>query len=113
MHEFQMFHFVVAVVVAVAQTAPTDKVPTYDVAAACQAAASQPDASHGPSKADDIKHCLDAEGRARDELVKQWSEFTPAARTVCLGVSSAGSVKPVYSELIACLDRMRPPQRGR
>jgi len=111
MHEFLMPPVVAAIVIAVAQTTLVDKVPTYDVGAACRAAAAQPDASHGPSRADDIKHCLEVEGRARDELVKQWSQFTPAARAVCLGVSSNGSVKPVYSELIACLDRMRPRQR--
>jgi hypothetical protein len=113
MYKLRLLCLIGNLFIGVAEAAPADKVPTYDVAASCRAAAAVPDLPHEKSKADDIKHCLDLENQARAELVKQWTEFTPAARTVCLGVSSSGSVPPVYSELMACLDRMRPRRRDR
>jgi hypothetical protein len=80
-------------------------VPTYNIAAACRDAASIPEARifeySGP---DAIKSCVEDENQARAQLLKEWSQFTAADRTMCVGVSSQGEVDPVYTELISCLE---------
>jgi hypothetical protein len=99
----------VALYAAQAQT--VKNVPQLDITAACRAMIAQPDIEHGRSPHDDVKHCIETEMQAREQLEQGWSRFTAIARTTCLGISSVGSVKPVYSELIGCLERMDGSKR--
>jgi hypothetical protein len=86
--------------VAAAQTAPGP--PKFDIAGACRDTAAQHDAASRPAV---MKSCVDSETKARKELEAKWSRFDPAARTTCMGtVAVGGSVKPVYSELIGCIE---------
>jgi hypothetical protein len=82
--------------------------PTYNVEAACRALAAVPEAqifeTSGPNS---TEHCVESENRAREQLVKEWSDFKAADRTMCVGVSSQGEVDPVYTELISCLEMAR------
>lgn len=94
-----------------AQAQAVNKVPQFDIATACRAMIAQSDIEHGQSQADDVKHCIESEKQEREQLEKGWSQFSAIARTTCLGVSSVGSVKPVYSELMACLERMDRSKR--
>jgi hypothetical protein len=94
-----------------AQAQAVNKVPQFDIAGACRVIVGQPDVEHGPSQQGDIKHCIETELEVRKQLEKGWSQFAAIARTTCLGVSSVGSVKPVYSELMACLERMDRSKR--
>ena len=87
-----------------AQTA--NRVPRFDIAHACRTMAVLPDIEHGQNRDDDVKHCVETEFQARKQLETEWSRFTEIARTTCLGISSVGSVNPVYSELMACLDEL-------
>jgi hypothetical protein len=96
-----------SMVVDLGQRAPADKIPNFDVTAACRALAVEPDAIPDDRQTRGVQHCVDDERTAREQLVTQWSDFKPADRAMCLGGSSAGSVDPVYTELITCLEVTR------
>ena len=59
------------------------------------------------TQADASEHCVEAERQARDQLAKEWPQFAAADRAMCIEVSSAGSVNPVYTELMTCLEMAR------
>ena len=62
----------------------------------------------GQSDASDaIQHCVEAEQDARTQLTKEWTQFSPANRKLCVGESKSGSVAPAYSELETCLQMTR------
>jgi hypothetical protein len=93
--------------VDVIRRTPADKIPNFDVTAACRALAGEADAIPDDRQTRGVQHCVDDERAAREQLVTQWSHFKPADRAMCLGGSSAGSVDPVYTELITCLEVTR------
>jgi hypothetical protein len=97
----------VSMLVGVGWRTPTDKIPTFDVTAACRALAAEPDAIPDDRQARGTQVCVDDELTAREQLVTQWSQFKPADRAMCLGGSMTGSVDPVYTELITCLEVAR------
>jgi hypothetical protein len=72
--------------------------------AACRALAAERDAIPDDMQARGIQHCVDDERTAREQLEREWSQFKPADRAICIGGSKAGSVTPVYTELITCLE---------
>jgi hypothetical protein len=78
-----------------------DTVPTFDVNPSCRAAA----AVTGASK-DRMDTCLQSEQRARDQIAREWSQFTPAARSRCTQTATVGG-SPTYTELITCLEMAR------
>src|SRR5262245_3084091 len=83
-------------------------VPSFNIPAACNSLAAIPEARMvDATQPDSTKHCQEAENEAREQLLKQWSQFSPADRDMCVGVSSAGSVDPVYTELMTCLEMAR------
>jgi hypothetical protein len=92
-----------------AQAAPGGAtVPNYNINAACRALSAIPEARVIDStQPDATQHCLDAEREAREQLLKQWSQFSAADRNMCVGVSKAGDVDPVYTELMTCLEMAR------
>jgi hypothetical protein len=91
-----------------ASTSKSASVPDYNITSACRALSAVPEARTVDStRPDAISHCIEAEKQAREQLLTQWSQFSPADRSMCVGVSSAGSVDPVYTELITCLEMTR------
>jgi hypothetical protein len=86
-------------------------IPNFDVHAACNELSMVPEAltvETGQSDASDaIQHCVQAEQDARTQLSKEWTQFSPANRKLCLGESKSGSVAPAYSELETCLQMTR------
>ena len=83
-------------------------VPNYNIKAACRALSLIPEArTIDRTQADASAHCEEAEQQTRDELATEWSQFAAADRAMCIGVSSAGSVNPVYTELMTCLEMAR------
>jgi hypothetical protein len=79
-----------------------DNVPKLDVTASCRGAAANAD----PSVANTTREqCVVSEGKAHDQLVEEWSQFTPADRAKC--VSAVTGFEPTYSELITCLEMAR------
>ncbi|MFZ0841767.1 MAG: hypothetical protein WAM77_30280 [Xanthobacteraceae bacterium] len=84
--------------------------PTYDIGAACRALTAVPEASiTGPDAA---KNCVESEKDAHDRLEREWSKFTSANKTMCIGISKQGQIHPVYSELMTCLEMTREGNKG-
>ena len=80
-------------------------IPVYDIEAACRDMASVPEVRLFETGASDTTaRCVDNEKQAREQLAQQWSQFKATDRTMCIGVSRSGSVDPVYTELITCLE---------
>lgn len=97
--------FSLAVLSAAAFGAP-DGPPTFNVEPSCRAAAS---ASGNQGR---LKGCLDSERKAREKLVKEWRQFSPATRSTYLRASTIGG-EPTYTELITCLEMTRDVKKTR
>jgi hypothetical protein len=83
-------------------------IPAFDIHAACNALRMVPEAlSVDTGQPDALRHCVDAEQQARNELAREWTKFSPADRNLCVGESKSGGVAPVYSELETCLQMTR------
>jgi len=83
-------------------------VPDYNIQAACRELSAIPEArTVNTTLPDAASHCVDAENQAHQQLLKQWAQFPAADRAMCAGVSKAGTVDPVYTELITCLEMAR------
>jgi hypothetical protein len=83
-------------------------IPTFDIHTACDALRMVPEAlSVDTGQPDALRHCVDAEQQARNELAREWTKFSPADRNLCVGESKSGGVAPVYSELETCLQMTR------
>jgi hypothetical protein len=87
------------------------QIPNFDVHAACNELKMVPEAltvDTGESgESDAIQHCVQAEQDARTQLSKEWTQFSPANRKLCVGESKSGGVAPAYSELETCLQMTR------
>ncbi|MFZ0127482.1 MAG: hypothetical protein WAL48_25220 [Xanthobacteraceae bacterium] len=114
MLRFSTAMIAIVTLAGVAHAAPgVATVPNYNIKAACQALSLVPEArSIDWTQSDATQHCLDAEQLAREQLVKEWSQFTTADRAMCVGVSGAGSVNPVYTELMTCLEMARDSEQS-
>ena len=85
--------------------AVADPVPTFNVEPSCRQAAS---GDIGIKQ--DLSVCLEDEKSAREQLVKEWGEFTPPDRSLCTRLSSTGSA-PTYTELLVCLEMARDARK--
>lgn len=89
----------VAVVLGNGIAALAQEVPTLDVATLCRAEAKAAPNLAGP--------CMDDQKRAREDLVQQWSQFTPSERKSCLQVVNTVAGMQSYVELLTCLQMKR------
>src|SRR5262249_61413024 len=80
--------------------------PKLDVRQSCSAAARGSVAPGTGTQA-----CLNDEGTAQDALVRQWSDFSPAARAQCVGMNRTGRPSSC-GELLARLGTMRDAARS-
>jgi hypothetical protein len=85
-------------------TAAADQVPRYDIDAQCRADAWA--FSAGPELSQTLASCKQDEQNARDQLVKQWTQFKPADRAMCTALSSETDAHS-YIELLTCLEMAR------
>ncbi len=78
-----------------------DSVPRIDFGKVCRST------SGTPVNKDQLKTCLDSEGKVRDELSQNWSKYSVASRAQCTtGIQTA--YHPSYIELISCLEMANP-----
>jgi hypothetical protein len=85
----------------------SDNVPTLNVEEVCEGIAKQGGVTfHDPAIAQEKKNCIESEHSIRDELVKQWSSFSPADKTHCVNESVMGG-ESSYTELLTCLEMAR------
>ena len=82
-----------------------DSVPRIDVSPSCRAAA-----NGMVGLKQDMSVCLEDENGARDQLVKEWSQFSSQDRTRCTRVATSGS-SPTYTELLVCLQMARDAKK--
>ena len=84
-----------------------DSVPSLNVEQVCDGIAQQGGVSfRDPNIAVEKKNCLDSEHATRDELVKQWSSFSPSDKTACTNEATMGGDSS-YTELLTCLEMAR------
>jgi hypothetical protein len=84
-----------------------DRVPVFDVAVSCRAAASA-----GISVSQSYQSCMNDERSAREDLVRDWASFAAGDRSRCTAESSGGGL-PSYVELLVCLQMARDASRMR
>ena len=76
-------------------------IPTIDIQETCRARAAALD----PAKsAETYDGCVKSQLSYRDDIAKQWTEFTPADRAVCI---NPRVYMPSYVEWITCLEMRR------
>jgi hypothetical protein len=63
-----------------------DSPPDFNVEPSCRAAAT---AANNPER---LQGCLDSERRAREEIIKEWPDFTAATRTKCIMAAWVGGL---------------------
>jgi len=84
-----------------------DSVPQLNVEQVCEGIAQQGGVTfHDPAIAQEKKNCLQSEQTTRDELVKQWSTFSPSDKISCVNESRMGG-ETSYTELLTCLEMAR------
>src|SRR5438477_132843 len=71
--------------------------PTFDVNPTCRAAESV--------DLESPKSCQEDEQAARENLVKQWKQFSASDQTLCSDLTDG--YNPSYVELLSCLETMR------
>ena len=100
--------FAAIALAALPLTSPvSDKVPVFDVAVSCRAAASA-----GLSVSQGYQSCMNDERSAREELLRDWASFAAVDRSRCTAESS-GDGLPSYVELLVCLQMSRDAARMR
>jgi hypothetical protein len=83
--------------------AVADDVPTLNVEPGCRAAARMGDRL---SLDTSLRQCLADERGARQELEKEWTQFSPALRQRCVATTHSGG-DPSYVEVLVCLQMAR------
>jgi hypothetical protein len=78
-----------------------DSPPNLNAGPSCDAAARFA-LSFGRSKT----ACMDDERAAQDQLTKNWSQYSAAHRSQCVGMVTTGG-PPSFVELLSCLEIMR------
>jgi hypothetical protein len=73
-------------------------VPNIDVKKTCRNSATVT----GTLTQDDIDSCISDEQGARDELVKQWAQFSGTGKDRC--VRASADYLPSYIEMLTCLE---------
>jgi hypothetical protein len=84
-----------------------DGVPKLNVEQVCEGIAQQGGVTfRDPAVAQEKKNCIDSEQAIREDLIKQWSNFSAADRTHCVNESVMGGDSS-YTELLTCLEMAR------
>jgi hypothetical protein len=81
--------------------AGADDPPILNMGPSCDAAA-----AGAITLGRDKQECMRDEGAAQDLLTKNWSQYLPADKTLCVGMVSKGG-PPSYVELFSCLEIMK------
>jgi hypothetical protein len=84
-----------------------DSVPTLNVDQVCQGIAQQGGVSfHDNDIAEEKQNCVDSEQAVRDQLAKEWSNFSPTDKVACTNEARMGGDSS-YTELLTCLEMAR------
>jgi len=81
-----------------------DTVPTFNTEARCR----EISGTAGPVA--DVDGCVRDERAARDQVVKEWAQFSAADRSSCVQLSTMGGAG-TYTHLMTCLELARESRR--
>ena len=81
--------------------ATPDKMPAFDIAHSCQ--------TEGTSVVAP-ERCAQDEGKARDQVQNEWSQFAAADKATCTKTTTTGDT-PSYVELLTCLEMARDAKK--
>lgn len=96
-----LVHVAVAIVASLPLIPIADNVPKFDVARECQ--------SEGGSNTV-LEVCAEDEGKAREQLQRQWIQFRAVDKNACIRETSADGT-PSYVELLTCLEMARDARK--
>lgn len=94
------------VVPSVAPAAAAQDVPAFNVDPSCRAAA------RDGGQSDVLDICRATELKAREQIVKMWSDISAADKAQCVPLSKLGGT-PTYTELLTCIELTREARRLR
>jgi hypothetical protein len=81
--------------------------PTLNVKPSCEAAADRTAMDQVPgANVRDTASCMRDENDARDQLAKEWAQFSPRDQQNCTSITTTGGI-PSYVELLVCLEMVR------
>ena len=81
--------------------------PNLSVKPSCEAAADRTAMEQTPgSNVRDVASCVRDEDDARDQLTKEWKQFSPGDQRSCTSITTTGGI-PSYVELLVCLEMIR------
>jgi hypothetical protein len=83
--------------------AGADQVPTLNIDASCRAAARIGDRLSLDAS---LRQCLADENSAREQLARQWTQFSSALRQRCVATTETDG-NPSYVEVLVCLQMGR------
>jgi hypothetical protein len=84
-----------------------DRVPQLDVEPVCKGIAEQGGVTfRDPAVPQEKKNCIESELAVREQLIKQWSNFSTDDRTHCINETTMGS-ESSYTALLTCLEMAR------
>lgn len=82
-----------------------DQYPALDVAPLCHGITKQSELQEGFRDVT-FDECIKAEQEDRDEMINEWSTFSPAEKTHCIAEATVGG-ESSYTDLITCLEMAR------
>jgi hypothetical protein len=92
-------------------SASAQSIPKINVDPVCHGIAQQagtPSESGGPDLT--FKRCVQSEMATREKLSREWSTFTPAEKSSCVG-NETSALLPSYSDLITCVEMARAARK--
>jgi transcription elongation factor len=95
----------IAMIMPAILSARSDDVPTLDVRPVCRGIASQSELEAGLQRTN-FEQCVQSEQATREQLKKEWSDFTTADKSHCVSLAKTGG-ESSYTELVTCMEMAR------
>jgi hypothetical protein len=83
----------------------SDQIPTLNTAQVCHGITEQSDLEAGLRQTN-FDQCMQAEQATREQMIKQWSQFSADDRRHCTAEATMGGDSS-YTELLTCLEMAR------
>jgi hypothetical protein len=89
-----LLHLPIIIMTALHPTPVADTTPNFDIARECRSEGGTPDM---------VKRCTDDETQAREQLQKEWAQFSPSYKAQC-GEETSVDGSASYVEMLTCLE---------
>jgi hypothetical protein len=104
-HPYALTVAVLASLAVSVSAARSDQYPTLNTAPVCHGITEQSDLEAGLRQTN-FDQCMKAEQATREQMVKQWSQFSADDRRHCIAEATMGG-ESSYTELLTCLEMAR------